>query len=514
MNFTSFHFVGFFFVTLLLGHLLRNRAQRIFLLLASYYFYGAFEPYYLTLILISSALDYVAARGIFGARQMSEGATVPRFEEILAVIPSRVYLWLSIVLNLGLLGYFKYTNFGIEILNDVQPYGNTIFAWPAADILLPIGISFYTFQSMSYTIDVYRGTLEPRRQIIDFLLYVAFFPQLVAGPIVRAPVFFRDLDSPRRIMHEDVVVGVTRIVVGFFRKIVLADNAGVLVNIIFATAGERHPLDIWLGALLFGFQVYFDFAGYTDIARGVARLFGFEFDVNFAYPMAARNIQEHWRRWHLSLTTWIRDYVYLPLGGSRVSVPRFYVNMFIVWFLTAVWHGPAYHYVGWGIVQYVMIVAHRFYSQSPTAETLRRSGIVYEVVARVPMWAGLALGYIYFRADTMELAHLMIGRSFGIFDLNAVCSQLYAFAFSGGGWAAVSAAWSGPELFAPSPGYGWYWLLLAFMLAYDLVFDRLHLEYFWQPRNRGKLALILALMTFCVLTLGPPVSPNFIYFQF
>ena len=513
MNFTSFHFVAFFFVALFFGHILKNRSQRIFLLLASYYFYGAFEPRYLVLILASSLLDYVCGIGIEARRnRLAPGGGV------LAAIPARAYLWASLLLNLGLLAYFKYTNFGIGMLNDLQPYGESAFSWPLENILLPIGISFYTFQSLSYTIDVYRGTLAARRSALDFFLYVSFFPQLVAGPIVRAPTFFGELDSPRRIVKQDIIVGVTRIAVGFFRKLVLADNIGVVVNIIFASPDQRHWADMWLAALGFGFQVYFDFAGYTDIARGVARLFGFEFEVNFNYPMAVSNIAQHWQRWHLSLTTWIRDYVYIPLGGNRVSAGRLYANMLLIWVLTGIWHGPAYHYIAWGVLQFVMIAIHRMYSGTAAASWLNEhGGRSYDIAARVVTMFFLCFGFIYFRAPDMDTAHLMIGRGLGVYDLAALPGALFGWIFSDmGTWRQVSLAWNGPADLpgTPGPQFQSYWILIVLMFAYEYVFNYLRLDYFWEERNRKKLLGLLCVMIFMIVTLLPANSPDFIYFLF
>ncbi len=535
MNFTSFHFVAFFFVTLILGHLLKNRSQRIFLLLASYYFYGAFEPYYLSLILASSFLDYFGALGIqarrrlrgeappgeFSANYAADAAAagdiaLTRLDHWLAIIPARGYLWLSIAFNLGLLAYFKYTNFGIGVWNDIQPYGDTLLSWPTTNILLPIGISFYTFQSLSYTIDVYRGTLAPRRNAVDFLLYVAFFPQLVAGPIVRAPTFFRDLDKRPGITKNDIIVGMTRIVVGFFRKLVLADNVGVVVQILYGSPENRHWVDMWLAALAFGFQVYLDFAGYTDIARGVARLFGFEFDVNFNYPMACRNIAEHWQRWHISLTTWIRDYLYIPLGGNRVSAPRLYFNMLIIWVATGIWHGPAYHYIAWGVSQWVMIVVHRLYSQTRAALWLNeKGGRPYDIFARCLTMFCLCSGFIYFRAPDLDTAHMMIGRAFGLYNLADLPGAFFAYLFSSGAWEPVRVALSGPEGFTTTaPQFTSYWILVVLMFVYEYVFNYLRLEYFWEERNRWKLVGMLCAMVFMIVTLQPTVSPDFIYFQF
>ncbi|MCB1325189.1 MAG: MBOAT family protein [Spirochaetales bacterium] len=519
MNFTSFHFVAFFFVSLVLGHLLRRRGQRLFLLLASYYFYGVFEPWYLILILGSSLLDYSAAIGIEARRSLLDGINPVRIgflERLLSLPGRRGWLWVSLSMNLALLGYFKYTNFGIEVVNDLSPYGDTLFSWPATHILLPIGISFYTFQSMSYTIDVYRGDLRARRNIVDFALYVAFFPQLVAGPIVRAQTFFQYLDNRLTVEHHDILVGLTRIAVGFLRKLVLADNMGVCVNTVFSNPAAYNPIDIWIASFGFGFQIYFDFAGYTDIARGVARLFGFEFDMNFNYPMVAANIRDHWQRWHISLTTWIRDYIFFPLGGSRISPLRTNINIVIIWFLTGIWHGAAYHYVAWGISQAVMLLVHKWYSGTRAHAWLNaRGGLSYGIAARVFTMLTLYWGFIYFRAENMQVAHLMIFRGYGIQDIHAGLAALWQWLAADGSLDLAREALFGKpgESFAAVTQWS-YAILLILFFVYEYTFAYLGLEYFWKPENRRKLILLLCGLIWSVLVFASPDAPGFLYFQF
>lgn len=495
MNFTSFHFVFFFFTTLVLGHVLKGRPQRIFLLAASYYFYGVFEPYYLILILFSTAWDYLAGLAITARRDWEQnGGTAG----LVARLPAKFYLVGSVFINLALLGYFKYTNFGITILNDVHPLGDTMFAFPAESILLPVGISFYTFQSMSYTIDVYRGVLEARKDPVDFALYVTFFPQLVAGPIVRATTFLKQLDEGINIQKNDIIVGVTRIIVGFFRKLVLSDNLAPVVNQVFSNPGAYGTLDIWVASFAFGWQIYLDFAGYTDIARGVARLFGYEFEINFLYPMAASSITDHWSRWHISLTTWIRDYVFIPLGGSRVGPVRIYVNIAIVWLATGIWHGAAYHFVAWGVWQFVMIAAHRVYGRSTVAEKLREvGGLAYNAASRIFLFFCLSFGFIWFRAPDMATANLMHGRKFGFENLNESLlfnSQLLSY--------------------SNLRDLNEFIVLLGLLWVYELFFNKYQLEYFWKPENRKKLILILIAMIYMIISMTPAETPNFLYFQF
>ena len=495
MNFTSFHFFFFFLVTIIVGHFLSNKQRplRIFLLIASLYFYGVFKPTYLILIFVSTAYDYIAAIGIESRRQLEQTGVAPG-RGIMSSLSAGMWLAVSMSLNLALLGFFKYTNFGIEIVNDILPTGQTLFALPALDILLPVGISFYTFQSMSYTIDVYRGELEARRDIVDFALYVTFFPQLVAGPIVRATTFFKQMDNPLPVTYDDIVVGATRIVSGFFRKLVLADNLAPLVNAVFTGQAELSSLDIWIGSLAFGWQIYFDFAGYTDIARGVARLFGYEFEINFLYPFAAGNITDHWSRWHISLTTWLRDYLYIPLGGSRVSQVRLYFNIFVVWFATGVWHGAAYHFVAWGVWQFVMVIVHRLFSRTKLHALLNNNfKVSWAIIARIILFFFLNFGFIWFRAPDMTVATQMQGRLFGIENLNA-------------GWSVIQAM--------PVTLYNEYIWLLVFLWVYELYFNHRRLDYFWKPENRRKLVFLLSSMTLLVILLATPDTPNFLYFQF
>ena len=518
MVFTSFHFVVFFFITITLGHLLKNRWQKIFLLLASYYFYAVLEPWYLILMLVSSNWDYMASLGIQAWERKQKGLP-PLRGSFLGFFNKRFWLISSLVLNLGLLAYFKYTNFGIEILNDVHPFGSTLFAWPATYILLPVGISFYTFMSLSYTVDVYRGLIEPRRNLLDFMLYVGFFPHLVAGPIVRATTFFSRLDDRLPVLSPDIIIGVTRITVGFFRKLVLSDNLAPLVNGVFGAFNDAghplpiHPYDVWLGGLAFGFQIYLDFAGYTDVARGVARLFGWEFEVNFLYPMSVRNITEHWSRWHISFTTWIRDYIFIPLGGSRVGTGRTYINIFITWLFGGIWHGPAYHYIAWGIWQGIMVSAHRIYSKTEIREKLnRKGGFVYDIAARIFTMFCLIFGFIWFRAENMVKATQMHGRLFGAQDLHESWGAFKSWVFSSGD---LSGVWHGLSSVPWAKlQYAEYTFVLALYFVYEYVFNYLRLDYFWKNENRGKLVFMMISMIFCIIVFASPDTPNFMYFQF
>ncbi|TGK82860.1 MBOAT family protein [Leptospira bourretii] len=416
MLFNSFEFLVFFFVTIIVGNILKNRWQKLFFLLTSYYFYMAWQPSsisctgmateglkfytdrlycdfkinpYVFILIFSTIIDYFAARLI---EEKQDGDSARGW-----------LLVLSLVVNIGTLGFFKYTDFLLGVINDIHLLGS--YQFPKQNIILPVGISFYTFQSMSYTIDVYNRKIEARKSFLDFALYVAFFPQLVAGPIVRAETFFRDLDFRLGVYKENIDAAFALILIGFTRKIVFADNLARVVDSTFANYQNLNSIEIWTGALAFGWQIYFDFAGYTDIAIGVARLFGFQFNPNFNFPMSCRNIADHWSRWHISFSTWIRDYIYIPLGGSRVSVIMYIRNIMITWLFAGLWHGAAYHYVGWGIWQGTMLLSHKFYGDTKVAKFLNnKGGRVYDLLARIFTMFCLAFGFIMFRAETMEKA--------------------------------------------------------------------------------------------------------------
>lgn len=404
MQFNSVHFLFFFFVSIILGNVLKKTWQKVFLLLASVYFYTYTNTYFIALLVLSTLIDYFASLAIDNENRSERGR--------------KLFLATSIFFNLLILGYFKYAYFTTDLINTLfglhlktfnvvayfvnlihlNPYKLSVYA---EKIILPVGISFYTFQSMSYTIDVYRKQIKARRSFIDFSLYVAFFPQLVAGPIVRATTFFRDLDFRLSVLNEDIQIAITRILIGFMRKLVFADNLGVVVNYTFANYQNMNALEVWTGAIAFGWQIYFDFAGYTDIAIGIARLFGFKFDPNFNFPMTVTNITEHWSKWHISFSTWIRDYIYIPLGGSRGSAFVTYRNIFITWLFGGVWHGADYHYIAWGLWQAVMLSIHRIYSTTNLRNFLNaKGGIIYKGFASVFTIFCLAFGFVMFRAQT------------------------------------------------------------------------------------------------------------------
>jgi alginate O-acetyltransferase complex protein AlgI len=361
--FHSLDFLVFFVVTSALYWMLPHRGQNILLFVASYFFYGYIHPWFLILIAASTVIDYCAARGMEQWPQ------------------HRVrFLWLSVVSNFGMLGFFKYCNFFIENVSAVLGSFGIIVSEPILRVLLPVGISFYTFQAMSYTIDVYKGELRARRNLLDLAVFISFFPHLVAGPIQRASFLLPQVERPRPFSLAQAHSGFLLICWGFFKKLVIADNVGVIANKVFALADPTFYI-LWAGVFAFAIQIYADFSAYTDIARGTSRWLGFELTENFDHPYLARSPADFWRRWNISLSSWFRDYVYIPLGGSRSGGWLWARNVLVTFLLSGLWHGASWNYVLWGLYHGVLLVVTRWAG-------VRDSGAGEQASegARAPLW--------------------------------------------------------------------------------------------------------------------------------
>jgi len=315
--------------------------QNLLILIASYVFYGWWDWRFLSLIFFSTIVDYTV------------GLNLGRYNK-----PStrKILLIVSICVNLGLLGFFKYYNFFLDNINTAFSFLGQSVSLQSLHIILPVGISFYTFQTLSYTIDIYNKKINPTRDFLSFAAFVSFFPQLVAGPIERASNLLPQFKMRRRFNYDDAADGLRQILWGLIKKVVIADNCAQFVDMIFNSPGDYSGSTLFLGALFFTFQIYGDFSGYSDIAIGTARLFGFKLMRNFAFPYFSRDIAEFWRRWHISLTTWFRDYLYIPLGGSRVSLPGTIRNTFIIFLVSGFWHGANWTYVAWGGVHALLFL--------------------------------------------------------------------------------------------------------------------------------------------------------------
>jgi len=387
--FNSFVFVGFFLLTYALYLSMRRwvKAQNVLLLVASYTFYGYWDWRFLGLLALSTLIDFAVGRALHRADDA-------RRRKLLVTI--------SVCANLGILGFFKYYDFFAESFAEILRLAGLAPDPFTLGILLPVGISFYTFQTMSYTLDVYRRQLEPSDSLLDFALFVSFFPQLVAGPIERARTFLPQIAQPRRIDRDQVGAGLWLILWGYFQKVVIADRMAQVVNPVFAQYGDYQGLELLVALLAFTVQIYCDFSGYSDIARGLAKLMGFELMVNFKLPYFAVTPSDFWRRWHVSLSSWLRDYLYIPLGGNRGGTARTVRNLLLTMLLGGLWHGASWNFVIWGGYHGALLVIYRWLDPEPIDANPWRSGMSrWRVVGMMTlMFVLTVLGWLMFRAES------------------------------------------------------------------------------------------------------------------
>ena len=371
MVFSSILFMFRFLpIVLLLYFIAPKQLRNTILFIASLIFYAWGEPVYVVIMLFSTVVDY------------THGLLVHKYKQKGEMKKAKLFVISSMIINLSLLGFFKYTDFIIGNLNLIP--GVEI---PLLELALPIGISFYTFQTMSYTIDIYRGDALPQKNIISFGAYVALFPQLIAGPIVAYNTVAEQLEGRKETM-DDFATGVMRFMTGVGKKVLLANNIGLLWDMISARGvGEVPVLMAWLGITAFAFQIYFDFSGYSDMAIGLGRMLGFKFLENFDYPYVSRSITEFWRRWHISLGSWFRSYVYIPLGGNRQGLKKQIRNIAVVWLLTGIWHGASWNFLLWGVYFGVFLILEKFL----WLDFLMKHKIFSHVYTLVIVWVGWAL---------------------------------------------------------------------------------------------------------------------------
>ncbi len=401
MLFNSFQYVLFLPLVMALGWVLRHRvpARNAMLLGASYLFYGEWDWRFLGLLIASTLIDYSIGRLLGPVPAEDDGGPQRRRRKRLVAM--------SCLVNLGILGFFKYFDFFVGSTARVLDALGLHPSFPMLHVILPVGISFYTFQSMSYTIDVYRGRVPPERSLLNFAVFVAFFPQLVAGPIERSTSRLPQISTERHVRREDLYCGFHTICWGLFKKVVLADNAALIADKVFE-ANHAESLTTLIGTYAFAIQIYCDFSGYTDIARGSARLLGFDLMQNFDHPYFATNPSDFWRRWHISLSTWLRDYLYIPLGGNRKSVRRTYLNLMVTMALGGLWHGAAWTFVCWGLFHGALLCLHRALSPWMGRSWALASPAGWLV--RVAVYFQLTcLGWLLFRADTLPQVAAMLG---------------------------------------------------------------------------------------------------------
>lgn len=475
MVFSNAIFLFVFLPIVILGYyLLRGRARNYWLLAVSLLFYAWTKPSFIVILLASICINYLGALAIDRSKR-------PLWR--------RIFVIGTVAINLLLLYYFKYFNFTMEILSKLLSREISF-----TEVILPIGISFFTFQGLSYVVDVYREDVNVQKNIFKLGMYISLFPQLVAGPIVRYKDVAAEIDD-RSVTMEDFVAGIQRFILGLFKKIIIADTLAVTVNAIFANIPKLNtPPIAWLGVVAYALQLFFDFAGYSDMAIGLGRLFGFHFIENFNYPYISRSITEFWRRWHISLSSFFRDYVYIPLGGNRKHV---YLNVAIVFLLTGVWHGAAFTYIVWGIWHGFFNLAERFCRThlKPKKEPSRFWKGIGAAAQHVYTLLVVLFGWVFFRAADVKTAIKYIFSMFGLYNVD---NPLLKVGFYLDNWT-ICVLVLGLIMSTPLLKKG-----------YDYLQTKVNVHVFNIVQN----LILIFMLLLCVLQIASNSYSDFIYFQF
>lgn len=475
MLFNSITFLVFFSLFFILYWIIQGKTniRNVFILISSYVFYAWWDWRFLGLIIFSTIVDYVLGMRIEKERRR-------RYKKF--------YLALSLTANLGLLAYFKYFNFFISSFVDLMNTVSVNTNLSSLNIILPVGISFYTFQTLSYTIDVYRGKLMPNKNFVQFAAFVSFFPQLVAGPIERATKLLSQFDENKKFSFNNAKIGLSQILWGYFKKVVIADNCAIYADTIFNNYEQMGAGELAIGAILFAFQIYCDFSAYSDIAIGISRLLGFDLMTNFRYPYFSRDIAEFWRRWHISLSTWFRDYLYIPLGGSKVGLSRKIVNIFIIFLVSGIWHGANWTFVVWGALNALYFMPLMLLNLNrKNLDFVADGGIVNtlkEIPAVLITFISTCFAWIYFRSASVT-------------DANAYLKGIFSFESSKSNLVNV-------------PSY--IWVLIFFLLLIDFFNRKKDFVFFEMPVKQIAFTTITGILI--VLFGYFTDEKSFIYFQF
>ena len=499
MLFNSFGFAAFFCVlyVVYLMSMRRLAVQNLILLVGSYFFYGCWDWRFLGLILLSTGIDFVCGWALDRRREPPPADLTEAAAPCYRHSPGarRGILVCSVAANLGILGFFKYYDFFaagcVELLGAIGlPLDPRLL-----NVILPVGISFYTFQTLSYTIDVYRGKLRAHRSLLQFAVFVAFFPQLVAGPIVRARDFLPQISKPRRLNLDQIYAGGYLILWGLFKKVVIADNLAILVDGVFSADPTPFGGAVLVALYAFAVQIYCDFSGYSDIARGLSKLMGIDIRLNFKLPYFASNPAEFWRRWHISLSTWLRDYLYIPLGGNRKGTRRTCINLMLTMILGGLWHGAAWTFVIWGAYQGLLLMVHKAampWIERIAASWTGRLRAVYKWLAIGLFFHLICLGWLAFRAESVDQISRMLG---------ALCTPWLW-------WIARGAIGIGETDVTTLLIYA---LPLVLIQLAQYAKDDLDVVLRMPAFARG---LVYSLMFYCLVLFGARLDQPFLYFQF
>jgi D-alanyl-lipoteichoic acid acyltransferase DltB (MBOAT superfamily) len=431
MLFNSSEYLVFFPLVFLLYWVIKPekiRVQNLLLIAASYFFYACWDWRFLFLLIFSTSLDYFTGLKIYESANNKKR--------------KKIWLLTSIIINLGFLGFFKYYNFFVESFAELlQAFGLQANIW-TLKLIIPVGISFYTFHGLSYVLDIYNEKIQPTRNVIDYSLFVSFFPLLVAGPIERATHLLPQLKKPRYFDEYKAYNGLKQILWGLFKKVVIADNCATIVDQVFKNYDSMPAWQLIIGAVFFSIQIYCDFSGYSDIALGSARLLGIELLRNFSYPYFSRDIAEFWRRWHISLTTWFRDYVYIPLGGSRASKAKVIRNTFIIFLLSGFWHGANWTFILWGFINAVYFLPLLLSGNNRKNLDIAAAGkilpTIRETLSILGTFTIATLAWIFFRAPSITVAFDYIA---GIFSASLFSLDIGEYTIGGRSNVAITAVY-------------------------------------------------------------------------
>ncbi|MCL4128979.1 UNVERIFIED_CONTAM: hypothetical protein GTU68_046359 [Idotea baltica] len=469
MLFNSIQFIYFFPIVLLLYFLSPYKWRWLVLLICSYYFYMSWNVDYVFLILFTTIISY-------GAAIMIERSKTQKTKKI--------YLATSVVASLGVLFFYKYFNFIGSSLNDVFGSINSSLQVPYLKLLLPVGISFYTFQTLSYTIDVYRGEIATEKHFGIYALYVSFFPQLVAGPIERSTRLLPQFREKNNFKLDNIVKGLKWVIFGFFMKLVIADRLSLYVDSVYNNVYQHDGATFIVATFFFAFQIFGDFAGYSSIAIGVARIMGFDLMTNFKRPYFATSVTDFWRRWHISLSTWFRDYFYIPMGGNRVGVPRWYLNLFLTFLVSGLWHGANWTFVIWGALHGIYIVLENYFKLQVNKD--KKISIFSRVFRTLVVFILVDFAWIFFRANNVTEAFHVVK---SIFD------------FSG-------------EIFYDFKVFFYAAIGLFILFINDLIVENNPNSIIENSKLNNKVVIYFAILVCLILFIGVFNGGQFIYFQF